>query len=482
MTNGNGAPPSGAMVKRTEQVGAVSLTTTNETASTAMAAQVKAAEEASYIMAMRQPRDLDDVRSTLLKECQRPSFAAVARYRKPIGAGIEGLSIRFVEQAIQILGNIKSSQITVYDDEEKRIVAVTVTDYERNASHTTQITVNKTVERNQLRRGQTAIGRRTGSSGQVVYIVRATDDDLLNKQGSLVSKAIRTNGLRLIPGWLQDEATEAIKRTAGDQAAKDPDAERKALADAFMALNINPGDLAEYLGHDLGKVSPPQLVELREVYTTIRDGQTTWQDTLEHRLEQRGEQAAEAAPAAAKPEAKGVAAVKAKLAKRPAATSTAAPAPQEQAPPREVMQTQAVPTGPVNLGEVAPTTEQRGTGYVQVRGEPATEAAAPPKRASRSKAAQAERAEELATLVAQGVVIASKRKAQLYIQGGDPRNKAKALAGPQAKTEEPAPDPMDDIEPPAPTTQAQPGQLAPGYDDEPPWMSGNTTPPPDEEF
>ena len=282
MNNGN--QDRGAIVRQ-EQFAGAQVTSTRETAASAMAAQVKAAEEARYMMAMHRPRDMDQVRAMLLRECARPSFAQVARYRKPIGRGIEGLSIRFVEQAMQCMGNITSCQTTVYDDDDSRIVAITVTDYERNVSHSTQITVRKTVERNKLRSGQEAIRIRTGSNGQTVYIVRATDDELLNKQGSLVSKAVRTNGLRLIPGWLQDEAEQALITTAKNRAAEDPDKEKRNLADAFQSLNVSPKDLAEYLGHDLGKVSPSELVELRAVYLAIKDSQTTWQAVIKHRRE-----------------------------------------------------------------------------------------------------------------------------------------------------------------------------------------------------
>lgn len=333
MSNGNGtySPPTGAMVRQ-DQFGGGQMATVQETAATAVAAQLKASVEARCIMAMRNPRNLDQVRQELLRECARPSFAEVARYRKPVGQGIEGLSIRFVEQALQLMGNCESIATTVYDDQLKRIVEVRVTDYERNVCHTTQITVSKTVERRQLRQGQTAIGRRTGSGGQTVYIVEATDDDLLNKQGSLVSKAIRTNGLRLIPGWLQDEADNAIRATSANNAAKDPDAERRRLADAFAGLNVMPRDLEEYLGHDLGKISPAELVELREVYTTIRDGQATWQATIEFRREQRGEatEDAEDAPQEKKP-GKGAKATKDKIKARTSRKKAPAPKPEPEA-------------------------------------------------------------------------------------------------------------------------------------------------------
>ena len=70
-----------------------------ETTAGALAAQAKAAVEARYIMAMQRPRDWDQVRLSLLKECDRTNFAEVAIYRKPVGQGIEGPSIRFAEAA-----------------------------------------------------------------------------------------------------------------------------------------------------------------------------------------------------------------------------------------------------------------------------------------------------------------------------------------------------------------------------------------------
>ena len=55
-----------------------------ETASAAVAAQSKAMVEARYIMAMQRPRNWDQVRQDLIKECRRPSFAhnKSAFYRK----------------------------------------------------------------------------------------------------------------------------------------------------------------------------------------------------------------------------------------------------------------------------------------------------------------------------------------------------------------------------------------------------------------
>lgn len=366
--NGQGAPP-GAIAR--QDFGGSMTQSHGETAAMAIAAQAKAAVEARWIVAMRQPRNMDQVRADLLRECKRPSFAEVARYRKPVGQGVEGLSIRFVEAAIQALGNILTDTIVIYDDDEKRILSVTVTDLEKNVTHPKQVTVTKRVERRNLRKGQTALGRRTNSYGDTVYIVAASDDDLLNKEGALVSKALRTCGLRLIPGWLQDECEKVIKATLRDETAKDPDAEKRRLLDAFTDLGVQPEGLAQYIGHDLDALVPAELVELREIYTTIRDGQATWADVLEHKLAQRGEEAPEQAQDPAKA-GKGTEAVKAKLATK-----------------------------------------------------------RPTMRPSRSKGAQAVREREL-----KDQPVGDERAAKLYIQNGDPRNKAKALYASQGSTQQ----------------------------------------------
>lgn len=279
--------PSTAIVTH-DRFGEKQVAVVRETASGAMAAMAKAAVEARSIMAMNNPRNLDTVRSSLLKECQRPSFASVARYKKPIGQGVEGFSVRFVEQALQTLGNCESSATTVYDDDSKRIVEVRVTDYERNVCHSKQVTVSKTVERRSLRKNQTPISSRTNSGGQTVYTVQASDDDLLNKEAALVSKALRTCGLRLIPGWLQDEAEKQVRATLSDRSAADPDAERRVLLDSFGKLNVSPADLSEYLGHDVAKMSPSQTQDLRKVFVALRDGQAAWIDVIENRRELLG--------------------------------------------------------------------------------------------------------------------------------------------------------------------------------------------------
>jgi len=258
-----------------------------ETASQAMAAQSKALVEARYIMALKQPRDFDSVREKFLRECRRPSFAAVARYRKPVGKGIEGPSIRFAEAAIRCMTNVVVTTTTVFDDDNRRIVHVEVADLEVNAVYGQDITINKTVERRKTQQGDTVLSQRKNSHGDTVYILAATDDDILNKQNALISKSIRTQGLRLIPGDLIDEAEDVIKETLSKQDNADPDAAKRKLFDAFGSQGVRVEQIKEYLGTDAATLTPKELADLRGFYSALKDGETTWRGVMELRDQQK---------------------------------------------------------------------------------------------------------------------------------------------------------------------------------------------------
>lgn len=258
-----------------------------ESAASSSAAKAKAMVEARYIMAMRNPRNWDQVRQDLLKECRRPSFAdnKSAYYVKPIGDGVEGLGIRFVEVAIRCMKNISVDTEMIFEDESKEVHRVEVTDLESNVPLGSSVPVSKYVERSKPADDGSFISSRKNSWGKTVYLVPAKGDDLLNIRGALISKAMRTLGLRLIPGYLQDEAIDIIKAVRLDKAAQDPDAERRKILDAFLEIGVKAVELAEYLGHDIAACSPAEMVNLRGLYGAIRDGEATWVSVLENKAE-----------------------------------------------------------------------------------------------------------------------------------------------------------------------------------------------------
>jgi hypothetical protein len=255
-----------------------------ETSSTVLAAQAKALVEARYTVAIHRPRDLDVVRDRLLKDARRPGFAQVAIYQKPIGKDPDkwptGPSIRFAESAIRAMGNCVVEAITIFDDPDRRIVRVTATDLESNTSWSNDSSIQKTVERSYLKDGETAISSRLNSYNKPVYTVRATDDDILNKVNALLSKSYRILGLRLVPGDIVEEVMDECWKTRTTQDAKDPDAARKQIFDAFGKQGVSIEQLKAYLGHDAKALNTKEQETLRALFNALRDGETTWVEIM----------------------------------------------------------------------------------------------------------------------------------------------------------------------------------------------------------
>lgn len=251
-----------------------------ELAATASAAMAKAEIESAYIMAMKKPRSWADVRNKIIAACERPVFAEKAEYAKPMGKEkITGPSIRFAETVIQAAGNIKTNATVIYDDENIRKVHVSVIDLENNISYGKEITLNKTVERSYLKQGQEPLSTRLNSYGKMVYIVPATEDELLVKQAAQESKIIRTCGLRMIPQDIVEEAMEVARKTR--QKGVDPKAELNKILDAFGKIGVKPSDIASYLKKPIEQIVANDIDDLRQIYVSIKDGDARWADFLE---------------------------------------------------------------------------------------------------------------------------------------------------------------------------------------------------------
>jgi hypothetical protein len=297
----NGAKSNGGNVLTKQEMGAVTTIKQAETAAMAIAAQAEAAIKARYSLALLRPRDWDVVRQKVLKECQRPSLAEVAVYSKPQGRKfndktgewednfVEGLSIRFAEVAMRCMGNLMPETTAIYDDEKIRIVRVALTDLEANNYFVKDVVIEKTVERSKLPKGAVPLRSRTNTGGKPVYILQATDDEVNTKENALASKALRNHVLRVFPGDLQDESRRILDETYRNKDAKDPDAGRKEIADAFAALNIMPDQIKMWLGHDLATADTAERAQLRKIYSTIKAGELSWSELMEQREEQRAQ-------------------------------------------------------------------------------------------------------------------------------------------------------------------------------------------------
>lgn len=251
-------------------------------ASAGAAMRARAQVEARFIVARQNPRDLDIVRAKLMKECKRPSFAKVkvALYELPFGDNVRDVSIRFAEAAMGAMGNMSAEAHVIYDDDRRRIVRVTVVDYENNATYEQEGVAEKVVLRHSVTPDRKVLELRQTSKGKDIYAVVADEREVRQLANAEVSKLMRTCIKRAVPGWLIEECKAAIEETIESEVKEDPDAWRHRIADAFGEQNVTVAMLRDYLGHDLAQATPKEMAELRRVYSTVRDGLATWAECL----------------------------------------------------------------------------------------------------------------------------------------------------------------------------------------------------------
>lgn len=291
---------------RREQFQGSEIAQRAELAATRVAASAKAEIESAFIMALKMPRNRDQARIEILQACKNITFASMAKYKKPVGKKevngtwvqnyVEGPSIRFAEEMIRSWTNVKVQSMIIYEDDERRITFINVVDLQSNISYSSQIAVEKTIER-KSDKGREVLGERVNTYGERVFIVRATDDEIRNKEAAMLSKEIRNASLRLIPQDITQDAMMQVDATVRAGVSSDIESAKKQILDAFAAIGVKPVDLEQYLGHALSTVSPAEIADLRTVYNTIKSGEATWADYVAKESPVAAEEAATGEPA-----------------------------------------------------------------------------------------------------------------------------------------------------------------------------------------
>lgn len=290
----NIVPSAGATVR--QEIGATQMEVRSETS--VQAAEIEAMVKARVALARYSPRDMDVVRQRILADCARPIFADKAIYAKPVGGkSIEGPSVRLAEAMARNMGNMLIDATIAEETLERRRIRVYAMDLETNTTASADVVIDKTVERKEAG-DREVVGKRRNSYGKDVFIVLATEDELLNKTNAAVSKMRRNKILELIPSDIAEEAEAKCNATLTAADAKDPAGARKRLCDAFFTIGVSAEALKAYVGHGLDALSPAELQQLRRVHNSIKEGEATWQTVVEARSGPKAKPQAPPAPSA----------------------------------------------------------------------------------------------------------------------------------------------------------------------------------------
>lgn len=245
-----------ALSRRTE--------TSGELAQTGAAAEKQYEIQSAIIVARNFPRNEDAAFQKLMKACQRTSFAEDAAYSFPRGGqSVEGPSINLAREAARVWGNIRHGVEVIRDDETSRQIRAFAWDMETNTKVTAEDDFRKLIQ------------RKSKSTGKTEWVAPDERDlrELTNRRGAIIK---RNCILEVLPKDLVEDAMSMAKQTLKAGAERDPEGARKKIILAFSELNITPEMIERNLGHPLSQCSPKEIADLRTIYKSISDGNSTW--------------------------------------------------------------------------------------------------------------------------------------------------------------------------------------------------------------
>ena len=246
--------------------------------------------QAAYLVAINKPRDIESVRTNALKLCSIAKFAEQFVSYKPIGKTRVAVdSIRAMEGLASVYGNIQTDYQVTYDDENTHREKCFVTDLETNMTYSDEFTLKKTVER-KTKIDREVVGERTNTRGEIVYIVKATEDEMLVKINAMKSKVMRNLLHRVIQPWLIEECRERAQETIRNGIKSNPESEKRKIIDAFSEIGVATSDLAKYIGHPLSAITQAEIFDLRKVYSSVKSGDASFWEFLKNKTESENEE------------------------------------------------------------------------------------------------------------------------------------------------------------------------------------------------
>lgn len=210
--------------------------------------------QAALTVAMKNPRNESVAFARIMKACQRPHLAEHAVYTYPRGnQNVTGASIRLAEVLAQNWGNLSTGVRILSQTSTMSEVEAFAWDLETNYQCTKIFHVEHVRDTKQ--------GRKKLTDARDIYEMVANQ----------AARRQRACILAVIPGDIVDAALEQCMKTLST--GEEPIADRvRKLVQAFDEMGVNVGMLEKRLGHILDVITEPEIVILRGIYKSIKDG------------------------------------------------------------------------------------------------------------------------------------------------------------------------------------------------------------------
>jgi len=219
--------------------------------------------QAAMMIARLNPRDPVAAMDRILNACTRPTLADAAVYQYSRGGSdVSGPSIRLAEAMAQQWGNFQFGIRELEQRNGESTVQAFAWDVETNTRR--EVTFQVPHVRH-TRQGQKRL-----EDPRDIY-------EMVANQGA---RRLRACILAVIPGDVTEAAVSQCEATMKAKADTSPDAVKKML-DAFAAYSITREQIEKRIQRHLDAIQPAQIVALKKIYASLRDGMSVAADWFE---------------------------------------------------------------------------------------------------------------------------------------------------------------------------------------------------------
>lgn len=219
--------------------------------------------QGAIILAKRFPRNQKEAMDKIEVACQRPGLAEQALYSYSRGGTeITGPSIRLAEAIAQNWQNLQFGIRELEQRDGESTVEAFCWDVESNTRHVKTFQVKH--ERH------TKKGNYRLEDPRDIY-------ELTANQGA---RRLRAAILAIIPGDVIESAVTQCEQTLKAKADTSPEALKK-LVDAFAPFKVTKEQIEKRIQRRLDTITPAQLVNLRKIYNSLKDGMSIAADWFE---------------------------------------------------------------------------------------------------------------------------------------------------------------------------------------------------------
>ena len=216
--------------------------------------------QAAMVIAKRFPRNAIKAMDAILNACTRPTLAESALYTYSRGGtDITGPSIRLAEAMAQAWGNMQFGIRELEQRNGESTVEAFAWDMETN---TRQVKTFQVRHERHTKKGVNKL-----SDPRDIY-------ELTANQGA---RRLRACILGVIPGDVTESAVKQCETTMKAKAEVTTDSLAK-LIEAFAAYGVTKEHIEKRIQRRLNSMVPAQLVSLRKIYNSLKDGMSTPQD------------------------------------------------------------------------------------------------------------------------------------------------------------------------------------------------------------